>query len=396
MEEALIESEARFRATLDNAAHAIVLTDDKGRFTQVNAAWVKMFGYTAEEAENLTHLDVTHPDYVDISQEKLRSVLKGDSDFYRIEKQYVRKDGSTFWGDLGVTPVHVLDRQVGAAVGVVADITEKKKAQEALQERDALVNALYSRAAQAIASTDDQGRFIEVNPAFERMFGYSRSEALDMTHLEVTDPEFLDNSRDKATALFTRELDSYRMEKRYVRKDGSTFWADLSIAAIHRPQNSMESVGIIVDISDRKSAEEALQKAHDKLEQRVLERTAELAQANERLRREIAERARTQEALKDSEERFRAIFETAKDCIFIKDRRLRYTLVNSSMENLMELPASAIMDTTDDDLFGPVPADYLNRLDLRVLSGEIIEAEHTRARKRRSHDVSRYSSTHEK
>ena len=136
----------------------------------------------------------------------------------------------------------------------------------------------------------------------------------------------------------------------------------------------MQSVAVIVDISDRKKAEEALQKAHDELEQRVLERTAELAETNEKLRNEIAERTRTQEALKNSEERFRAIFETAKDCVFIKDRNLRYTLVNPSMENLLELPAPVIMKRTDEDLFGPESADHLRQLDLRVLTGEIIEA----------------------
>src|SRR5208283_1064813 len=178
-------------------------------------------------------------------------------------------------------------RQVGSAVGVIVDITETKRAQEALQERDALISALYNNAAQAIASTDEHGRFIEVNPAFERMFGYSRSEALGLTHLDITDPEFMDISGDNAAALFRGQLDSYRLEKRYFRKDGSAFWGDASIAANHRPDNRIQSVAIIVDISDRKRAEEALQNAHDELEQRVLERTAELAETNERLKREI-------------------------------------------------------------------------------------------------------------
>ncbi len=377
-EEALREVEARFRATLDNAAQAITLTNDKGRFTLVNAAWEKMFGYTAEEALGLTHLDLTHPDFFQVSEEKLMALTRGDIDFYRMEKQYLRKDGTAFWADLSVTPVPGSDRQVGSAVGVIVDITETKRAQEALQERDALISALYNNAAQAIASTDEHGRFIEVNPAFERMFGYSRSEALGLTHLDITDPEFMDISRDNAAALFRGQLDSYRLEKRYFRKDGSAFWGDASIAANHRPDNRIQSVAIIVDISDRKRAEEALQNAHDELEQRVLERTAELAETNERLKREIAERARTQEALKESEERFRAIFETAKDCVFIKDRNLRYTLVNPSMENLLELTAPVIMKRTDQDLFGPESADHLHQLDLRVLTGEIIEAEHTR------------------
>lgn len=378
LEEALHELEARFRATLDNAAQAIVLTDDKGQFAQVNPAWERMFGYTAEEALKMSHLDVTHPDFRTISEDQLTALIGGDLDFYRMEKLYVRRDGTSFWGDLSVSPVRGLDRQIGAAVGIISDITEAKKAQQAIKERDALISALYNKAAQAIASTDHQGKFVEVNPAFERMFQYSRSEALELTHLDITVPEFFDVSRDKAASLFRQELDSYRLEKRYFRKDGSIFWGDVSIAGIPHPDNHVQSVAIIVDISDRKKAEEALQKAHDELEQRVLDRTAELAEANERLKSEIAERARTQEALKESEERFRAIFETAKDCVFIKDRNLRYTLVNPSMKNLLELPASVIMRSTDENLFGPEHADHLKQLDLRVLAGEIIEAEHTR------------------
>jgi sigma-54 dependent transcriptional regulator, acetoin dehydrogenase operon transcriptional activator AcoR len=148
-EEALREMEARFRATLDNAAQGIVLTDDKGRFTQVNAAWEKMFGYTAEEALAMTHLDITHPDFMEVSNEKLMSLTSGGLDFYRMEKRYLRKDGTEFWGDLTVTPVPGVDRRVGAAVGIIVDITETKRAQQALQERDALISALYNKAAQA-------------------------------------------------------------------------------------------------------------------------------------------------------------------------------------------------------------------------------------------------------
>ncbi len=254
-------------------------------------------------------------------------------------------------------------------------LTELRKA---LKERDALISALYHQAAQAIASTDDTGKFIEVNPAFERIFGYSRAEALQLTHLDITPPEYLEISREKAAALFRRELDSYRLEKLYRRKDGSFFWGDVTVAAVHMPDNRVHSVAVVVDISERKRAEEALKKAHDELEQRVSERTGELIEANEKLRKEIAERTRTQEALKRSEERFRAIFETAKDCVFIKGRDLRYILANPAMENLLELPASEIVRRTDHDLFGSQAGNLLQELDLRVLAGEIIEAEQTR------------------
>lgn len=379
MEEALIESEARFRATLDNAAHAIVLTDDTGHFTQVNAAWEKMFGYTADEACSLTHLDVTHPDFVEVSKEKILALLRGDLESYRTEKQYIRKDGSTFWGDLGVTPVHVLDRHLGATVGVIADITDRKRMEEALKANEARFRATLDNLAQSVTLTDDTGRFTHVNEAFEPMFGYTPEEARHLTHLDVTYPDDVDLSREKLQAVIRGELDFYRLEKRYVRKDGSIFWGDLTCTPVVSLDRSVAAaVAVIVDITEQKMIQGELQKARDKLELRVAERTAELAAANRELLDEIAERTRVQVALKLSEERFRAIFETARDCIFIKDQDLRYALVNPAMEKMLELPASDIMQLGDDDLFGCGAGDYLRQLDRRVLAGEIIETEHTR------------------
>jgi sigma-54 dependent transcriptional regulator, acetoin dehydrogenase operon transcriptional activator AcoR len=250
--------------------------------------------------------------------------------------------------------------------------------QQISEEAGAHVRALYNKAAQAIASTDDNGKFIEVNPAFKHMFGYSRAEALRLTHLDITAPEYRQISKEKAQALFRREIESYRLEKLYLRKDGSVFWGDVSVAAVHTPDSRVQSAAIIVDISDRKKAEEALKKAHDGLELRVARRTEQLARANRELHKEIAERTKAQEALKRGEERFRAIFETAKDCIFIKNQNLIYTLVNPSMENLLELSASEIMNCRDEELFGLEAGHYLHQLDLRVLAGEIIETEHTR------------------
>jgi PAS domain S-box-containing protein len=103
----------------------------------------------------------------------------------------------------------------------------------------------------------------------------------------------------------------------------------------------------------------------------------ELEAANERLRCEIEERERSEEALRQSEERFRAVFESAQDCIYIKDRSFRYTHVCPAMENLFRLNKSNMLGKTDDDLYGPQVAQRLRIIDRRVLKGESIEQEHT-------------------
>jgi PAS domain S-box-containing protein len=103
----------------------------------------------------------------------------------------------------------------------------------------------------------------------------------------------------------------------------------------------------------------------------------ELEETNERLRLEIAERERSQEALRQSEERFRAVFETAQDCIYIKDRSLRYTHMCPAMQSLFRLDTSDILGKTDDDLYGTQVSQRLKVIDRRVLNGESIEQEHT-------------------
>lgn len=140
-------------------------------------------------------------------------------------------------------------------------------------------------------------------------------------------------------------------------------------------ERSLREWGHIVQ---RRRAEEALRKAHSELEIRVKERTADLRAANEQLKREISERERAERAARESEERLRAIFVTARDCIYIKDLDYRYTFANPSMEKLLGIRASDIVGKTDVELFGPVAGDHLMEVESRVLQGAFIEEEHTR------------------
>ncbi|MBI5572308.1 MAG: PAS domain S-box protein [Desulfomonile tiedjei] len=93
---------------------------------------------------------------------------------------------------------------------------------------------------------------------------------------------------------------------------------------------------------------------------------------------DISDRKRSEHELRTSEERFRAIFEGARDCIYIQDRSLRYTHVNPAMEKLFGLPASQIIGRSPEDLYGEEAGRRVREVDLRVLAGESVEEEHTR------------------
>ncbi len=104
----------------------------------------------------------------------------------------------------------------------------------------------------------------------------------------------------------------------------------------------------------------------------------ELNRLNENLQSEIIKRKIIEIRLQESEERFRTIFETARDSIFIKDTTLKYTLVNPAMERLFGLPSSKIIGFTDEILFGKDEVAHIMEIDSRVLNREVIEEEHNK------------------
>jgi sigma-54 dependent transcriptional regulator, acetoin dehydrogenase operon transcriptional activator AcoR len=359
--------------------HAVCISDmTTGTIVDVNRSFEAMFGFSRAEAKTLAISRITDPGDWQFADFNTQKQVPREGVSHQMEKKCHRKDGSSFWGDLTTTLLFDEQQHIDCAITVIIDVTDIKKIQNAIEERDTFIRALYNNAAQAISSTDENGRFIEVNPAFISMFGYSRREALCLTHLDITAPAFRHSSREKAEALFRKEIQAYRMEKMYLRKDGSMFWGDLSITAIHKPDGKVQSVAVIVDISDRKRAEVALQQNHDDLENRVNQRTMELAESNRKLKNEIANRARIQDALKESEERLRTLFEATTVNVFIKDRNLRYTMVNPCMASLFEMSPSQLIGLTDEDLFDEEESHHLRQVDNRVLTGETIEELHTR------------------
>jgi PAS domain S-box-containing protein len=123
--------------------------------------------------------------------------------------------------------------------------------------------------------------------------------------------------------------------------------------------------------------QEELRKAHAELEIHVAERTAELVRMNEELQHEITTRQEVEKSLRSSERRFKAVFETAQDSIFIKDAQRRYTHVNPALMKTLGLPKEEIIGKTDEQIFGGRQTSHLRNVESRVLGGQIIESEYT-------------------
>jgi PAS domain S-box-containing protein len=154
-----------------------------------------------------------------------------------------------------------------------------------------------------MAITSPTKGLIEVNDEICNILGYERSELLRMTWADLTHPDDLDADVAQFNRIVAGEIDGYAIDKRWIRKDGQVIDATISVKCLRRADGSVDYfVALLQDITEQKRAEEALQRAHEELEQRVIERTERLSAANATLIKEIVKRKRTEEellALKD-------------------------------------------------------------------------------------------------
>jgi PAS domain S-box-containing protein len=162
--------------------------------------------------------------------------------------------------------------------------------EEALRESEARLRATVEQATAGVARCDTNGRIVFANRTLCKMLGYTESELLGKSVADVT---YRDDLK-KTMRLFQRMIQlgkPFEVEKRYLRKDGSVLWADVSANAVREPNGKAQStVAVIVDITARKKMEEALQKSNEALEQLVDQRTKALSVANTELKSEIERR----------------------------------------------------------------------------------------------------------
>jgi len=263
MEEYLQESEERFHAMLNQVAVGIVDMGAHGRWLWINRKFCEIVGYTEEELKELTVKDITHPDDVEASLQHLQYLLDGKLKSYSLEKRYLRKNGSIVWANTTVSMVADPAGNPRYFIGVIEDITARKEAEKALQESE----KKFSKAFQSmpsvlvIASLAD-GRYIEVNEAFERVIGYRRDEVIGRSSLDLS---IWQNPEDRAIVLqMLAEGKNVRdLEIGFRSKLGTTL-VGLYSADIIEIGAEQCLLSLVNDITARKEAEKALQESEKK------------------------------------------------------------------------------------------------------------------------------------
>lgn len=133
-----------FEAVFEDAAIGVALVDMQGHPVRVNRALVRMLGYSAEELAEMVFTEFTHPEDAEADWDLFAELIRGDRDHYQMEKRYFRRDGRLIWGRLTVSLVRGSDGDPSFAIGMVEDVTERKRAEEALRERSQRLAVLHS------------------------------------------------------------------------------------------------------------------------------------------------------------------------------------------------------------------------------------------------------------
>ena len=274
-EEALLESEKRFRELVDLLPQSVYEIDLEGNFTFSNRFGIESTGYTENEIEKgVNTFQLFVPEDRERVQQNFRKILRGE-EFDDHEYTILRKDGSTY-PSLIYSNAIIRDNKPVGIRGIVLDITERKNAEDELLKHFHIIE----QSPVSIVITDTNGDIEYVNPRFTRVTGYTFEESIGQNpRLMKSGEQPLERYKEMWSMITSGK--EWKGEFHNKKKNGELFWEFASISPIINSEGIVTNfVAVKEDITKRKMAEEALKEAHGELEIRVQERTAELAKAN--------------------------------------------------------------------------------------------------------------------
>ena len=344
-EKRIRESEEKYRRIVDTSNEGIVQVDEKVEITYINRRMTEILGHLPEEVIGRNVYSFIPDDALADQNRQVEERMQGR--YSRYERRLITKDGQARWFQISATPIMADDGTFRGSFAMLSDITERKRAVEEITFKNLILSTQQETSLDAILVVDDSGRIINYNRQFTALWGIPE----DLVAKRDDEPvlqyltEYLPDQ--KAFLSRVRYLYEHREEKSFeelLLKDGRVL-ERFSSPILGENGKYYGRVWYFRDITERKQAEIELRKAHDLLEERVSQRTADLYIANLQLQKEIKTRNQINSALQESEERFRTLIEKAPEAILLFDADLnRYVEANAKAEQLFGCSRQQLLD----------------------------------------------------
>jgi PAS domain S-box-containing protein len=261
-EEALRQSEESFRKVFEEGPVGLALVGTDYRILKANTALCEMLGYREAELSGMMFRDFTHPDDPHINPSIAEPLFTGEVPFHKMEKRYFRKNGEILWGN--VTASAIRDNQGKPLYGVamIEDITDRKRAETQVR----LGNEIFAHMEEAVCLIRvEDGIIVQANQKFEKMFGYSPGELIGQRVEDLNaDPH---RSPEQVAEEIRQEIKRsgvWRGEIQHRRKDGTLFWCAVTGSVFHHPEFGHVGISIHQDITELKQAQETLRESEER------------------------------------------------------------------------------------------------------------------------------------
>src|SRR5216684_5331530 len=286
-EQALRKSEERWRSVFENSAIGVALTDQNGRFLATNHVYQTMLGYTEEELRALSFRDVTHEDYRESNWALIIELLEGKRGQIQLEKKYLRKDGSSIWVSNNVSLVPGTERVPRFIMALSEDITERKRAEEALQRSEGYLAEAQKlthtgswavRVPQMENARREAGQELAVLPRFGWNASYWSKEMYRIFGLDPgpTPPSYMEVVRQLhpedapyhpgVVERAIRDGTDFEMDFRLLLPDGAAKYSHVvGHPVVNASGDVIELVGTAMDVTEQHESRAALQAAFEQI-----------------------------------------------------------------------------------------------------------------------------------
>jgi PAS domain S-box-containing protein len=326
-EESLRESEERFRTAFEDAPYGMCMTTPEGRYMHANAAMCAMLGYTEHELQAGAWQQITHPEDLERSRQTLAELSRTGAVAVELEKRYLHRKGGEVWARLKISPA--IDAHDGSSYFItqVEDITLRRQADAA----QAFLASLVESSQDAIYGATIDGTIVSWNRGAEDLFGYAAEETIGRSVAMLLPPGYEGEFQGHLKKL-GQDGQTCRRETVRVRKDGKHVGVMLTLSPVRDANGKVTGIAAI---------------AHD-----------------------MTARKQREQELRESEERYRELFENASAAIFTVDLQGHFTSLNCSGQQILGYTEEEAVKLAPYELVAPGYRKVLDEQRTAMLAGE--------------------------